>query len=351
MLDRPLICSADTQSLCPPHLPAKNIALAGVKSVNVWDPSPVQVADLGTQFFLRPEDLKAGPDGKPLTRAQATVPRLAELNSYVPIRAVEEPSLTKEVLSRYQVVVLTDATLQQQLEINNLTHGSGTHFIAADVRGFFGSVFTDFGQKFLVNDPTGEQPLSGMIVSVAADSEGLVTTLDETRHGLEDGDYVTFSEVEGMEALNGCEPRKVTVKGPYTFTIGDTSGLGQYKKGGIFTQVKMPKTINFKSLSESLKQPEHLISDFAKFDRPATLHAGWQALSAFWTKTGKLPRPRNKEDAAEVVALAKKIFKDAGEEGELLENIVQELAFQATGDLSPMVAFIGGFVADRKSVV
>lgn len=186
-----------------------------------------------------------------------------------------------------------------------------------------------------------------MIVSVASDSEGLVTTLDETRHGLEDGDYVTFSEVEGMESLNGCEPRKVTVKGPYTFTIGDTSGLGQYKKGGIFTQVKMPKTINFKPLSESLKQPEHLISDFAKFDRPATLHAGWQALSAFWTKTGKLPRPRNKEDAAEVVSLAKKIFKDAGEEGELVENIVQELAFQATGDLSPMVAFIGGFVAQE----
>jgi ubiquitin-activating enzyme E1 len=40
-----------------------------------------------------------------------------------------------------------------------------------------------------------------------------VTCLDETRHGLEDGDYVTFSEIKGMEALNGCEPRKVSVKG------------------------------------------------------------------------------------------------------------------------------------------
>lgn len=40
-----------------------------------------------------------------------------------------------------------------------------------------------------------------------------MTCLDETRHGLEDGDYVTFSEVKGMEGLNGCEPRKITVKG------------------------------------------------------------------------------------------------------------------------------------------
>ena len=43
----------------------------------------------------------------------------------------------------------------------------------------------------------------------------MVTCLDETRHGLEDGDFVTFTEVKGMEQLNGCEPRKVTVKGQW----------------------------------------------------------------------------------------------------------------------------------------
>lgn len=48
-----------------------------------------------------------------------------------------------------------------------------------------------------------------------------------------------------MEELNGCKPRKVTVKGPYTFTIGDTTGLSDYVRGGIFTQVKMPKVIEF----------------------------------------------------------------------------------------------------------
>lgn len=71
--------------------------------------------------------------------------------------------------------------------------------------------------------------------------------MDETRHGLEDGDFVTFTEVQGMEELNGCKPRKVVVKGPYTFTIGDTSDLGDYVRGGIFTQVKMPKIIEFVS--------------------------------------------------------------------------------------------------------
>lgn len=33
--------------------------------------------------------------------------------------------------------------------------------------------------------------------------------------------------------------------GPYTFRIGDTRGLGQYKRGGWFHQVKMPKLLDF----------------------------------------------------------------------------------------------------------
>ncbi|CEH13667.1 ubiquitin activating enzyme [Ceraceosorus bombacis] len=320
---------------------AKNICLAGVKSVTLFDPNTVNIEDLSTQFFLRPEDV-----GKK-SRADATAPRLAELNTYVPVRVLEEPALSKDALSRFQVVVVTNESLDKQLEINDWTHGTSTHFIAADVRGLFGSVFNDFGHKFLVNDPTGEQPLNGMIVSIDSDSNGIVTTLDETRHGLEDGDYVSFSEVQGMEALNAAEPRKVTVKGPYTFSIGDTTGMGEYKRGGIFTQVKQPKTIDFKSLRESLKSPEHLISDFAKFDRPPSLHAGWQALSAFWKSQGRLPKARSAIDANAVLALAQDIHKESGDESELQEKVVRELALQATGDLSPMVAFIGGFVAQE----
>lgn len=60
---------------------------------------------------------------------------------------------------------------------------------------------------------------------------------------------MTFAEVQGMTELNGCEPRKITVKGPYTFSIGDTSDLGDYKTGGIFTQVKMPKILDFVSFT------------------------------------------------------------------------------------------------------
>lgn len=316
---------------------AKNVCLAGVKSVTLYDPEPVTMQDLSSQYFLRENDI-----GKP--RAASTLPRLAELNAYVPVRNLggnAGQEISVDLIQPFQAVVLCGASYEKQVEINDWTHQNGVHFISAETRGLFGSVFNDFGPKFTCVDPTGEQALTGMIVSVEKDKEGLVTCLDESRHGLEDGDFVTFTEVQGMTELNGCNPRKVTVKGPYTFTIGDTTDLGEYVRGGIFTQVKMPKILQFKSLRESLAAPEFFMTDFAKFDRPATLHAGFQALSQFKARHQCLPRPRNAEDAASLVALAKKLDADAD------EKIITELAYQATGDLPPVAAVIGGFVAQE----
>jgi ubiquitin-activating enzyme E1 len=96
-----------------------------------------------------------------------------------------------------------------------------------------------------------------------------------------------------------------------------------------------------KSLRESLKEPEFFLTDFAKFDRPATLHAGFQALSEFREKHGRLPKPRHAGDAATLIASAKQLGSD------LDEKVLAELAYQATGDLSPLSAVIGGFVAQE----
>jgi ubiquitin-activating enzyme E1 len=319
---------------------AKNIALAGVKSLTLYDPAPVAIADLSSQFFLRVEDV-----GKP--RDQVTAPRVAELNAYTPVHIHESASLGENLseFDKYQVVVLTNTPLNLQLTIGDYCHEKGIYVVIADTFGLFGSIFCDFGEKFTIIDATGENPVNGIVAGI--DEEGLVSALDETRHGLEDGDYVTFSEVEGMEKLNGCEPRKVTVKGPYTFSIGDVSGLGQYQRGGLYQQVKMPKFVDFKSISTALKDPEFVISDFAKFDRPQQLHIGFQALNAFAQTHGRLPRPMNEEDALVVVNSAKEFAKAEGLEVEFDDKLLKELSYQAAGDLNPMAAFFGGLTAQE----
>lgn len=314
--------------------------------MTLFDPQPAKLLDLSTQFFLHPSDV-----GKP--RAAVTIPRVAELNAYTPISEHPGKSLTEDLgaLRKYQVVVLTSTSLKDQLVISDYCHKNGIFVIITDTFGLFGSIFTDCGRDFVIADPTGENPVNGIVNDI--DSDGLVSALDETRHGLEDGDFVTFTEVEGMEKLNESEPRKITVKGPYTFSIGDVSGLGQYKRGGLFTQVKMPKIVNFQPLSEQLKKPDLLMSDFAKFDRPQQLHLGFQALHHFADQhDGELPRPHSDEDASEVFRYAKKLASDSGEEVELDEKLLKELSYQARGDLAPMAAFFGGLAAQEvlKSV-
>ncbi|KAF2010116.1 ubiquitin-activating enzyme E1 [Aaosphaeria arxii CBS 175.79] len=325
---------------------AKNIALAGVKSLTLYDPKPAALADLSSQFFLHPEDV-----GKP--RASVTVPRVSELNPYTPVKEFTPTDLTSDLsqLKQFQAIVLTDTPLKDQITIADYCHENGIYVVITDTYGLFGSIFTDFGKNFTVGDPTGENTTSGIIAGI--DSEGLVSALDETRHGLEDGDFVTFTEVEGMEALNDSAPRKIEVKGPYTFSIGDVAGLGQYKRGGQYHQVKMPKIIDFEPFSKQLKNPEHLISDFAKFDRPQQLHVGVQALHAFAEKNGgDFPRPHHEQDAAEVLKIAQEIAGQGEEKVELDEKVIKELSYQARGDLSPVAAFYGGLAAQEvlKSV-
>ncbi|KAL3853736.1 hypothetical protein ACJMK2_017251 [Sinanodonta woodiana] len=319
---------------------AKNVVLGGVKSVTIHDEGKVAYSDLSSQFFLREEDI-----GK--NRAEVTLPRLAELNNYVPVHC-STSHLTKEFLKEFHVVVLTNSSLDEQIELGTFCHQKGIKFIVADTRGLFGQIFCDFGADFVVIDTDGEQPVSNMIASVTRDKEGVVTCLDEARHGYEDGQYVTFSEVQGMTELNGCPPIKIKVLGPYTFSIGDTTKFSEYARGGIVVSVKMPKTLGFKPITEAMKAPEFVLTDFAKFDRPGQLHIAFQALHEYKKKKGTLPRARSKQDGDEFLAIVKEINSSSEAKVEELDgDLMKEFAYSATGDLCPVVAVIGGIAAQE----
>ncbi|KAK9463229.1 uncharacterized protein V1516DRAFT_667212 [Lipomyces oligophaga] len=321
---------------------AKNVALAGVKSLSLWDPAPTTLQDLSSQFFLTENDIGT-------SRASATAPRLAELNQYVKISVIHEPELTEDIISQFQVVVLTETPIETQVKINEYTHKNNIAFITADVRGLFAMTFNDFGEGFTIIDATGNEPARGIISDI--DEEGNVSMLEDTRHDLEDGDFVKFSEVEGIPSLNDGQPRKVKVVGPFAFNIGSLKGLGTYQKGGLFTQAQVPFKIDMEPLVKQLEKPEFLYSDFAKLDRPAQLHIGFQALQGFANKHGGvLPRPLDDEDANEMVHLATTLatqLPDVLAGAEIDEKLIRELSYQARGDLPPMVAVFGGIVAQE----
>ncbi|PVD24234.1 hypothetical protein C0Q70_14704 [Pomacea canaliculata] len=319
---------------------AKNVVLGGVKSVTIHDSGKVEWIDLSSQFFLREEDR-----GK--NRAEVSQPRLAELNSYVPVSS-NSGNLDEAFLSQFQVVVLANSCLDEQIRVGEFCHSRNIKFIVADTRGLFGKIFCDFGSNFVVIDPDGEQPVSCMVADIEKSLEGVVATVDETKHGLEDGDYVTFSEVQGMVELNGCKPIKIKVLGPYTFSIGDTRGYSNYIRGGNVVQVKMPRTLNFKSIQEAEKAPDFLPSDFAKFERPAQLHVAFQALNEYVKRNGELPKPRCEADAEEFLKVVADVNAKAEAKVEEVDaDLMREFAYSSSGDICPMQAFIGGITAQE----
>uniref|UniRef100_A0AAR2KL38 E1 ubiquitin-activating enzyme n=1 Tax=Pygocentrus nattereri TaxID=42514 RepID=A0AAR2KL38_PYGNA len=303
---------------------AKNVILGGVKSVTLHDQGVAEWQDLSSQFYLREEDL-----GK--NRAEVSQGRLAELNSYVPVTAYTG-ALTDDYLTQFQVVVLTNSTFDEQTHIGDFCHSKGIKLIIADTRGLFGQLFCDFGEEMMVHDTNGEQPLSAMISMITKDSAGVVTCLDEARHGFETGDYVTFTEVQGMTDLNGCQPIEIKVLGPYTFSICDTTSFSDYVRGGIVTQVKMPKKVAFVSpIDFSILQT----------------HAAVLLTDSAWSSS-VLSVPQS--DADELVALAGEVNavqSGSAKQESLDQALLKKLSYLAAGDLAPVNAFIGGLAAQE----
>lgn len=319
---------------------AKNVILAGVKSVTIYDDRQVSHDDLSTQYYLSERDI-----GK--NRANACHTHLAELNTYVPLHVLpHDKPLTSDDLKHYQVVVLTQSNTDEQLKFGDFCHAHGIKFIVAETRGIFGQIFCDFGKQFEIVDVDGEQPLSAMISAINHDQQGIVTTLDEQRHGFEDDMVVTFSEVKGMSEVNGKE-FKIKVYGPYTFGIGDTTSFSKYMRGGYVHQVKKPKLVDFKPITQAIKAPEVLIADFTKMDDNNTIHVAFHAYYEFEKRYARAPQPWNTDDATKFVQLANELNASHYQFESLSENALRLFSSTAVGQLTPINGVIGGTAAQE----
>ncbi|GJN13991.1 hypothetical protein PR202_gb00759 [Eleusine coracana subsp. coracana] len=311
---------------------AKNLVLAGVKSVTLHDDGKVELWDLSSNFFLSEKDVGQN-------RAQACVTKLQELNNAVIISTLTG-DLTKEHLSKFQAVVFTDISLDKAVEFDDYCHNHQPPiaFIKSEVRGLFGSVFCDFGPEFTVLDVDGEEPHTGIVASISNDNPALVSCVDDERLEFQDGDLVVFSEVVGMPELNDGRPRKIKNARPYSFTLEeDTSSYGTYIRGGIVTQVKPPKVLKFKPLKEAIKEPgEFLMSDFSKFDRPPLLHLAFQALDKFRNELTRFPVAGSADDAQKLIALLAVLNPMAAMFGGI---VGQEVVKACSGKFHPLYQF------------
>uniref|UniRef100_A0A1D1ZMI8 E1 ubiquitin-activating enzyme n=1 Tax=Auxenochlorella protothecoides TaxID=3075 RepID=A0A1D1ZMI8_AUXPR len=321
---------------------AKNVILAGVKSVTLQDTASCTLRDLSSHFYLSESDI-----GK--NRAEACKAQLQELNTAVTVSAAPVP-LTEELVADFQVVVAVDVPLEQAIRIDSFCHANGIAFIRADIRGVFASVFCDFGPQFTVYDVDGEDPHTGIVAGITQGPTTLVTCVEDDRLEFQDGELVVFTEVVGMPELAASKPIRVRNCKPHSFELElDSAEFQPYQRGGIVTQFKPSKELAFKPLAASLADPgEFLLTDFAKMERPALLHLAFQALDAFAVRHGRLPAPGSREDGDALLAAVHELAASApGPQVEVEEQVVRWLASTASGQLNPMAAMIGGFVGQE----
>ncbi|NXY39080.1 UBA7 enzyme, partial [Pomatorhinus ruficollis] len=290
------------------------------------------------QFLLGESDLGQN-------RAKASQRALAELNPSVVVEAYTG-ELSEAFLASFQVVVLTESPLEEQLHIGDFCHAHGICFIVADTKGLAGQLFCDFGD-FVVDDPEEGDPVSVAVEHISQGNPGVVTcmgTEDSHGHLFCDGDLVTFSGVQGMTELNGQEPIPVHVLDDFRLEIGDTSSFSPYRCGGLVSQVQQPRECSHEPLCRALENPKIQVAIPEDLPRSHSLHAAFQALHAFRREQGRLPRPRAPADAERVLELARSLGEH---QGPLDEDIVRTFASVSAGNLCPVASVVGALAAQE----
>ena len=245
---------------------AKNIILAGPKRVTINDNNIVEHRDLGNNYYINETYV-----GKS-TRADASLSKLRELNSYVKVD-VDKHTFTSNLngtrtsinsslnfLKEYHVVLITEFIQKEIAEgINQFCRDNKIGFIYACVAGLAGFIFVDFGDMFIVHDEDGEEIKQFYVRKITKGNPGVVIiddSVDNKKLTLSYGDYVTFKEIVGMTELNDTPPRPIRVLSPSSFSIEDTSKFSDYNCGGIIEQVKVPKPLFHRSLKENFDNIE-----------------------------------------------------------------------------------------------
>lgn len=340
----------------------KNLVLQGLGAVTLVDKKPVQIQDLGTNFFLSEADV-----GKPL--AATLVPKFQELNPFCSIRT--ETSLTPEVVRQHSVLLVCESMpLPDLLKWNDFCRTNQPKpvaFIYVRTGGVFGNVFVDFGPQHVLMDANGQAPMVRLVESIENGPEALVrlSVPDGQAPGsLPEGCYVEFSDVQGCDGISTHqEPSpcgehvaawKISSKSDdpvNSIRIGDTSNFPPYVSGGLVTEKKVGVPYPFKSLAETLKDPgmpfDSMVgTDMINFGSELQTHV---LLYAALTVEAERGTGVGEADVAAVVAKAKALMeaKATDVEADIDDGFATKFLRHFHTPLQPFAAFLGGICAQE----
>jgi len=338
---------------------SKNIALAGPRSIAICDPDNkiTSTRDLGQNFFLRNDDV-----GK--KQVDVMLPRLSELNDYVTVRSLDANEINQQTIAtQFDVVVCCNQSQSDAIQHNQYCReaanikGSSIPFIYVNSRGLSCSVFSDFGMGHTIIDKDGENEFIGFINGIVRENDKLVIyLLDDKLNEFETGQYVSLSEVKGIDSLNNSGPYLIVSTNKRSITIEYDHTIEEYISGGIVKEVKVPIKVDYKPLEESLRQPLSdrgwNYADYSVMDHPPLLHLAYQAIEKFKYQHKDKTSVVSKEDhVKEIIKIAHNLMEDYKEDMWLPDKINERVIYLASLfydlEIPPISALIGGVAAQE----
>ena len=356
---------------------AKNLVLAGPKSLTIYDPNISKINDLSSNFFIKEEDVN-----NYIKRDAACIQHLSKLNPYVNLSIMEGDDIIQDIKKKlndpelkYNVIIITEFLPKNKIiEINELCRNNNIGFILSLEFGIFGYIFVDFGEDFTIFDETGEEVKEYLIEKITKEKDGKVYINSKLSGDIKysSNDFISFKEIEGMNELNNITPFKIKYIHGNIIEICDTSKFSDYIRGGTIYNVKLPKKIKFDSFKERIEEP---IKENEKYFDPLDLkniniqeilRIGILALFDFYDKTNNLPKINEKNDADELIKIAKNILEQKEKEGIywikyvrsiiedydikfdfIFEKTIKYLSFWAKSEICPISSFIGGITSQE----
>ncbi len=360
---------------------AKNMILSGVKQVTIYDPTPVSIADLCSNYYLEEKDINN-------RRDQSILEKLAELNPYPHVDILqykeEDGESIEDFLSKqnekYNVIVQSEIISEKKiLKLSEYCHSNKIHFIYGTVFGLNGCIFNDFGENFTIFDVDGVEPKKYHCKMLTNEQKALLT-LEEVQIGFGENDLVLFKAVEGMTELNKIkEPIKIlqvieeeNKTKQFVLDI-DTTSFGKYIAGGLVFKPKEHIIKNFKSFKESISIPferktkEEYFNIYEESEEYLYNEKYYLciflAIGKYLDNNKTLPELNNMEKAQEITKIAQNLFEqiknhdkemnftfDEYEEEEIKqfnEKEVLNIINICKAEIAPMCSIIGGIISQE----
>ncbi|KAI0269874.1 hypothetical protein BC834DRAFT_863729 [Gloeopeniophorella convolvens] len=161
----------------------KNIVLAGIGKLVIWDDADVAPEDLGAGFFFRDEDV-----GK--KRVDAAKPRIEGLNPLVAVEAISSASVLERekldtLVQSVDLVCVTDSERDFLIRVNETCRRTGKPLYFGGTYGLLGYIFCDLlKHEYITPNRAGGKQETGKDVKVAVSYSTLREALEHRWTGV-----------------------------------------------------------------------------------------------------------------------------------------------------------------------